>query len=68
MNVDQVKGHWHELKGKIKQRWAKITDDDLLLIEGNAEELAGIVQKRYGVAKDDARKQAEDFFRSCGCG
>jgi uncharacterized protein YjbJ (UPF0337 family) len=67
MNVDQVKGQWKELKGKIKQRWAKITDDDLLLIEGNAEELAGIVQKRYGVAKDDARKQADDFLRGCGC-
>ncbi len=67
MNMEQVKGSWHELKGKVKQRWAKITDDDLMLIEGNAEELGGVLQKRYGIAKDDARKQAEEFFRGCGC-
>ena len=67
MNTDTVKGGLHELKGKIKQRWAKITDDDLTLIEGKAEELAGMVQKRYGIAKDDAKKQADEFIRSCGC-
>lgn len=67
MNTDTLKGSWTELKGKIKQRWGKITDDDLALIEGKMDELGGIVQKRYGIAKDDARKQADEFLRDCGC-
>lgn len=67
MNRDQLAGDWKQIKGKIKQRWAKITDDDLSLVEGQRQELAGIVQKRYGLAKEEAEKQSKEFYESCGC-
>lgn len=67
MNMDQIKGDWRQVKGKIKQKWAKLTDDDLTLVEGRAEELAGVLQKRYGIAKEEAERQCSEFYSSCGC-
>lgn len=65
MNWEQIKGDWKRLKGQVKQRWAKLTDDDLALLEGKREELSGIIQKRYGLAKEEAELQMEEFFKSC---
>src|SRR5262245_37619995 len=48
MNKDQASGSWKELKGKIKQQWGKLTDDDMTVLEGSADELSGRIQKRYG--------------------
>lgn len=62
MNQDQVKGRWKEIKGKVKEQWGKLTDDDLLEIEGNQDQLVGRVQHRYGVAKDEAEKQVREFM------
>lgn len=62
MNQDQVKGRWKEIKGKVKEQWGKLTDDDLLEIEGNQDQLIGRVQHRYGVAKDEAEKQVREFM------
>ena len=48
MNNDRVVGSWHQVKGKIKEKWGKLTDDDLKEIEGKGEQLAGKLQQRYG--------------------
>lgn len=61
MNTDMLKGEWAELKGAIKQRWGKLTDDDLTRIEGSREKLAGRIQKTYGVARDEAEAQLREW-------
>jgi uncharacterized protein YjbJ (UPF0337 family) len=64
MNKEQAAGSWKELKGKLKQQWGKLTDDDLTVLEGTSDELSGRIQKRYGIAKEEAQKQVEDFRRT----
>ncbi len=61
MNEDTIKGQWKQLKGKMQAQWGKLTDDDLDVAEGNAQYLAGKIQERYGVAKDEAEKQIKEF-------
>jgi uncharacterized protein YjbJ (UPF0337 family) len=61
MNEDKIKGQWKQAAGKIKAKWGKLTDDDLKVTEGNAEYLAGKVQQRYGIARDEATKQVNEF-------
>lgn len=62
LNVDILKGKWKEIKGDIKAKWGKLTDDDLDEIGGNQEKLVGILQKRYGYAKEEAEREYEDFM------
>ena len=62
MNKDIFKGHWHEIKGKLKEQWGKLTDDEIVKIEGSYEELEGILQKKYGYQKDQAKKEIQTFF------
>ncbi|MCK9488602.1 MAG: CsbD family protein [Xanthomonadales bacterium] len=64
MNEDRIKGKWKQLSGTMKEKWGKLTDDDLQVAEGNTEYLAGRVQERYGVAKDEAERQVREFERS----
>jgi uncharacterized protein YjbJ (UPF0337 family) len=61
MNEDTLKGQWKQLSGKMKEQWGKLTDDDLKVAEGSSEYLAGKVQERYGVARDEADRQVKDF-------
>jgi uncharacterized protein YjbJ (UPF0337 family) len=61
MNNDRMAGAWPELKGKVKEKWGKLTDDDLKQLEGHGEQLAGRIQQRYGLAKDEAERQAKEF-------
>jgi uncharacterized protein YjbJ (UPF0337 family) len=61
MNWDTVKGDWKQFRGKIKEQWGKLTDDDLDQIEGKRDQLLGCVQKRYGIARDEAEKQLKTF-------
>jgi uncharacterized protein YjbJ (UPF0337 family) len=68
MNKDTFEGKWHEYKGKIKEKWGKLTDDDLTQIEGKKEALIGSLQTRYGYAKDKAEQELTDFEKTCGCG
>jgi uncharacterized protein YjbJ (UPF0337 family) len=63
MNDDVLKGKWHQLKGEVKSRWGKLTDDDLNRAEGDAESLIGRIQERYGIARDDAKREVDHFFR-----
>jgi uncharacterized protein YjbJ (UPF0337 family) len=64
MNRDIAKGNFTQLKGKIKQQWGKLTDDEIDEMEGNAEILAGKLQERYGLSREDAERQAKDFRSS----
>jgi len=64
MNWDQVEGKWKQLKGSVRERWGKITDDDLEMIAGNRERLVGKFQERYGLAKEDAQKRADEWVKS----
>lgn len=61
MNEDTIKGQWMQLKGRMKEQWGKLTDDDLKVAEGSSEYLAGKVQERYGVARDEADEQVKEF-------
>jgi uncharacterized protein YjbJ (UPF0337 family) len=61
MNWDIASGNWKTLKGKVKQQWGKLTDDDLTLIEGQRDELVGRIQERYGLAKDEADQAVKDW-------
>jgi uncharacterized protein YjbJ (UPF0337 family) len=62
MNKDQIHGKWKEIKGDIQRAWGKITNDELDQAKGNATELAGLVQRKYGVAKDEASKKIDGIF------
>jgi uncharacterized protein YjbJ (UPF0337 family) len=61
MNWDTIKGNWKQITGKVKQKWGKLTDDDLTTVAGKRDELAGILQKKYGYGKDQAEKELDDF-------
>jgi uncharacterized protein YjbJ (UPF0337 family) len=66
MNADVMKGKWHQLKGEVKSRWGKLTDDDLDRVAGDSEKLIGRVQERYGYARHDAEREVSDFFDQRG--
>jgi uncharacterized protein YjbJ (UPF0337 family) len=63
MNEDTLKGQWTQLKGKAREQWGKLTNDDLDQVQGQAEQLVGRIQERYGVAKDDARRQFDEWLK-----
>jgi uncharacterized protein YjbJ (UPF0337 family) len=62
MYEDVLKGKWKEIKGGLKEKWGKLTDDDLTEVEGQKEKLLGILQKRYGYAKDKAEQEYNEFI------
>jgi uncharacterized protein YjbJ (UPF0337 family) len=64
MDWNRVEGNWRQLRGRAKQQWGKLTDDDLTTVAGRREELAGKVQERYGIARDAARKQVDEWARN----
>ena len=61
MNNDRLQGRWKEFKGKVKEQWGKLTDDDLDVIAGRRDQLLGRIQQRHGIAKDDADRQVRDW-------
>lgn len=62
LNKDIAKGKWKQFAGHAKQTWGKLTDDEITESEGNAERLAGMVQERYGLSREEARKQVNDLL------
>ena len=64
MNWDRAAGEWKQLKGKVKQKWGKLTDDDLAYVAGHRDQLLGRLQERYGIARDQAEKQVKEWERS----
>ena len=63
MNHDRFEGNWKQMKGKVKEQWGKLTDDDLDVIAGRRDQLLGRIQERHGLAKDEAEHQVDTFER-----
>jgi uncharacterized protein YjbJ (UPF0337 family) len=63
MNEDTLKGQWSQLKGKVREKWGKLTNDDVEIIQGRSEQLVGRIQERYGVARGEAERQVKDWMR-----
>ena len=61
MNWDTITGNWKQLKGKIKEKWGQLTDDDITAIAGKKDQLAGKLQERYGYAKEQAQRELDEF-------
>ena len=61
----QIEGKWKQVIGQVRQKWANLTDGDLLLIRGKRDQLVGKIQERYGVAKEAAEEQVDEFVRVC---
>ena len=61
MNWNQIEGNWTQFKGKAREQWGKLTDDDLEQIGGRKDQLVGAIQKRYGVAQEDAERQTDEW-------
>jgi uncharacterized protein YjbJ (UPF0337 family) len=64
MNSDQFAGQWKQAKGAVKKQWGKLTDNDLTVIEGNRDQLIGRIQERYGIAREEAQKQVDEWMRT----
>lgn len=62
MNWDQIEGNWTQFKGTVQKQWGKLTNDELDVIDGRREELIGRIQKQYGVSKEEAEKQVDEFI------
>lgn len=67
MNKLQLKGNWNQVKGALKEKWADLTDDDFLQIEANNDQLIGKIQERYGIKKEEAEKQIQEYMNKNGC-
>lgn len=61
MDWNRVEGNWKQVKGKVKEQWGNLTDDDLTAIAGKRDQLEGKIQERYGIARDQARSQIDDW-------
>lgn len=61
MNSDRTAGSWKQIKGKVKEQWGKLTDNEIDQLEGKSEQLAGKLQEKYGLARDEAERQAHEF-------
>lgn len=62
MNWDRIEGNWKQFKGQVKERWGDLTDDDFDKAAGRRDQLAGRIQERYGIAKDEANRQIDDWL------
>jgi uncharacterized protein YjbJ (UPF0337 family) len=68
MNWEQIEGNWKQMTGKVKEKWGKLTDDDLTIIAGKRDQLAGLLQQRYGYAKEQAEKALDEFSQGLKAG
>ena len=64
MNNDILKGRWNQVKGEIRTKWAKLTDNDMMQIQGEAEKLIGKLQERYGYKREQAERELNDFLNA----
>lgn len=63
MNTDILAGKWKQVQGEVKKQWGKLTDDDLAIVEGQKDKLVGLVQERYGYAREKAQQEVDEFFQ-----
>ena len=66
MNWDRIEGNWKEFKGKVRQKWGKLTDDDLKVVGGKRDLLVGKLHERYGTAKEQAHKDIDEWVKKVG--
>jgi uncharacterized protein YjbJ (UPF0337 family) len=66
VNWEQIRGQWRQVKGAVKAKWGKLTDDDLDVIAGQQEQLIGKIQERYGIKKEEAHRQVDDWLARLG--
>jgi uncharacterized protein YjbJ (UPF0337 family) len=64
VNWDIIEGNWQQVKGKVREKWGKLTDDDLAVIKGKRDQLAGKLQERYGYAHEQVEREIADFERA----
>lgn len=64
MNWDQIEGNWLQMTGKVKEKWGKLTDNELTVVAGKRDQLAGALQERYGYAKEQAEKELDEFAKA----
>jgi uncharacterized protein YjbJ (UPF0337 family) len=62
MDWNRVEGNWKQMKGKVKEQWGKLTDDDLDVINGKRDQLEGKIQERYGIAKDQVKSDVDTWY------
>ena len=65
MNWDEIEGKWKQMSGSVREKWGKLTDDDLDVIGGQKDQLVGKIQQRYGCQKEQAEKEVDDFCKTC---
>lgn len=65
MNWDRIEGNWRQFKGKVKEQWGKLTDDDIDRIAGKRDQLVGRLQEQYGISKDEAENEVRRFGETC---
>ena len=63
MNADVLAGKWKQIQGEVKKQWGKLTDDDLAIVEGQKDKLVGLVQERYGYAREQAEHEVDEFIQ-----
>ncbi len=64
MNWDRIEGNWKQFKGQAREKWGELTSDDIDVVAGRREQLIGRIQERYGIARDEAEKQVDEFQRA----
>lgn len=64
MNWDQIEGKWKQVKGSAKKQWGDLTDDDLTRMEGGRDKFVGVLQERYGIAKEEAQRRADEWAKN----
>ena len=63
MNRDVLQGKWKQMKGRVRERWGELTNDDVDRMTGASEQLVGKIQERYGIARDEAQREVDDWLR-----
>ena len=66
MNRDTLKGQWMQVKGKVREQWGKLTDDEIDQMQGNAEMLIGKIQERYGRSREEAEQEFDNWYKKQG--
>jgi uncharacterized protein YjbJ (UPF0337 family) len=66
MNWDTIKGNWSQMTGKVKEEWGELTDDEITEAQGERDQLVGKIQAKYGIAKEEAEKQVDNFVAKNG--
>ncbi|MDX2133001.1 MAG: CsbD family protein [Planctomycetota bacterium] len=67
MNWDTIEGQWKDMKGRVREQWGRLTDDEIDQIAGRRERLEGAVQRAYGKTRDEVQREVDDWARDCNC-